>query len=295
MAQASDCYSSRDEARGRSQVRNLVHGVVLPLARRQVVLLLGFVCATALGAQRDINCPGPGCPSESLKVVADFADRVCSYAAVPGGGGGTPSETVKADLDATLKKLGNLRGAAIPEAYTNLLQADLANVRKQVDCRAAVATALLDRLRLANDTVVAVTETLQDRCAGDVAIVPRYDVGPSAPGTLILKRGAEGNTSWTAPIQVTLDKHGAFRWWCATVSNLLDPGTWRVADANVGIRCIDDRNGGVDCHAATTVKFPPSYFEGWVAERARCADGASQIRMRLDPDRRVVMECIAKR
>ena len=91
-------------------------------------------------------------------------------------------------------------------------------------------------------------EVLVDRCSADIAIVATYSARPDAPHTVVLKRASSIARTWTPPISVQLGDSGHFRWWCHST---------------------------VGTDAAATV------WNGWTAERSRCANRSNKIRARL--------------
>ncbi len=137
-------------------------------------------------------------------------------------------------------------------------------------------------------------EVLQDRCSGDVAIVPSYDARPDSPGTITLTRDANGQTNWTSPFKVGLSDAGRIRWWChSTTGNQFDIGTWRIEEIFLGTSCDVDANFQPEnCKAKPNIKFGSSAWNGWTSERSRCDNRTSLLRARLGPDRSLEMECL---
>ena len=148
-------------------------------------------------------------------------------------------------------------------------------------------------------------EVMTDRCSAEVAFVPRYDDKPTAEGTIILKRGADGSTPWTSVFKRGLDGDGRVRWWChSTTGDWLDPGTWRVhADAGGIVACLTAAGSTIATEGAAAaslagcvkvVKISSSAFDGWTAERSRCSNHSDKFRARLGPDRLLQTECEGK-
>jgi hypothetical protein len=147
-----------------------------------------------------------------------------------------------------------------------------------------------------------VTETMTDRCSGEVAFPPTYDAKPTAQNTVVLKRGKDGYSPWTTFKRGTGDD-GHVRWWChSTTGNFFDPGTWRVhVDASGVIGCLVSVGSTVATEGSAaptlatcikTLKIGSSAFEGWTPERSRCGDHSMHFRARLGPDRLLQTECL---
>ncbi len=156
----------------------------------------------------------------------------------------------------------------------------------------AVATLYL----LSMASVASANEVMTDRCSAEVAIVPSYDVGPDTPGTIVLKRDASGNTSWTPPFRVRLGGSGHIRWWChSTSGNMFDPGTWRIQELQVGTKCEIYADGSPQsCRPDGGIKLGSSAWNGWTPERSRCDNRSTLVRARLGNNRLLQIECLGK-
>jgi hypothetical protein len=143
---------------------------------------------------------------------------------------------------------------------------------------------------------VLAAEVMTDRCSAEVAIVPSYDARPETPGTIVLKRGANGSAPWTPPFRVKLGGAGHVRWWChSTTGNMFDPGTWRIQEVTVGTKCEIFADGTPqNCRPDGSIKIGSSAWNGWTAERSRCGDRSTKIRARLGPSRLLQIECLGK-
>ena len=143
-------------------------------------------------------------------------------------------------------------------------------------------------------------EVMQDRCRGEVAIVPvipnvsTADARPGTPGTVVLKRRSDGNTDWSNIFQVQLIDSGHIRWWCNTGSgSVLDPGVWRVNQVDDGSKC--EFSGLIaNCRADLRVKSGAPVWGHWVPERSRCNDRSTKFRARLGPGRSLQIECMGR-
>lgn len=143
-------------------------------------------------------------------------------------------------------------------------------------------------------------EVMQDRCSGEVAIVPvRPNVStgearPGTPGTIVLKRESDGHTDWSNIFQVQLVDSGHIRWWCNTGSGrVLDPGVWQVNQVDDGSKC--EFSGRIpNCRADSRVKGGAAVWAHWVPERSRCNDRSTKFRARLGPGRSLQIECMGR-
>ena len=139
------------------------------------------------------------------------------------------------------------------------------------------------------------SETMTDRCSGEVAIVPHYNDAPNTPGVVVLSRDPNGSTPWTPDFWVETGNSGHIRWWChSTSGNFLDPGTWRIDELYVGTKCTEGPNGEPwgACSLDAAVSFGSSAWQGWTPERSRCDDRSKHIRAHLGPDRLLGIECL---
>lgn len=138
-------------------------------------------------------------------------------------------------------------------------------------------------------------EVMTERCSAEVAIVPNYDAKPDSPGTVVLQRDSNGNAPWSMPIKIQLGPNGHVRWWChSTKGNFFDPGTWRIEQGQVTVKCTDDGKGSYPCSSTPSVKLATSAFNGWTPERSRCSDRSTLVRARLGPDRLLQIECLGQ-
>jgi len=139
-------------------------------------------------------------------------------------------------------------------------------------------------------------EVMTDRCSAEVAIVPIYAARPDSPGTIVLKRQANGSTNWTPPFRVQLGSSGHIRWWChSTTGNMFDPGTWRIQEVRVGTECKIYADGSPEsCRPDGALKIGSSAWNGWTPERSRCDNRSTLIRARLGPNRLLQIECLGR-
>lgn len=134
-----------------------------------------------------------------------------------------------------------------------------------------------------------VRERLTDRCSGDVIIVQNFNDPLDAPGNVYLTRdrntGADGYTSW----QYIPVNGRSVRWYCHSRSWIpwLDPGTWRIREAGVDVKCDEQGN----CTTVLKLKPGTSAINGWYPERSRCANGEVRY-ARLGPNRLLQMLCM---
>lgn len=153
-----------------------------------------------------------------------------------------------------------------------------------------------------NAYALTVSETMTDRCSGDVAFVPSYDARPDAPGTVVITRA---DSAWSRPLKVQTGDGGRIRWWChSTTGNFLDPGTWRpdidkgklAACAAGGIAYIIGSDAaakkGLEQCQGVVQTINSSAWSGWTPERSRCSDRSTLIRARLDADRLLQTQCL---
>lgn len=154
-----------------------------------------------------------------------------------------------------------------------------------------------------------VTETMDDDCSADVAIVSHYDATPNGLGTQILRRGEEGRAGWTRPFRVNLGKDGHVRWWCnSTTGNWADPGTWRLPNLKFDVKCLSELASGlIDaisgdfekaagklCSPFENLEFGSSAVNDWTPERSRCRDRSNLIRARLGSGDRLDIQCLGE-
>jgi len=149
---------------------------------------------------------------------------------------------------------------------------------------------------LSATSVTAAGEVMKDRCSAEVAIVPSYNARPDTPGTVLLKRDANGGTNWTRPFRVQLGGSGHIRWWCrSTTGNMFDVGTWRIQDLQFGTKCeLNADNSAERCKPDAKIKVGSSAWEGWTPERSRCGDRSTMIRARLGSNRLLQIECLGR-
>ena len=137
------------------------------------------------------------------------------------------------------------------------------------------------------------TETLKDRCSGDVIIVRNYGDPLDAPGNVLLSRNNDRDRDgWTDWVYIPVNGRRV-RWYCHSRHLLkdLDPGTWRVTELGVEVECQDNGSGDPQCSIKDiNAKFDSSAVKGWYPERSRC-DKGSVMYARLGPDRRLQMLC----
>jgi Ricin-type beta-trefoil lectin domain len=146
-----------------------------------------------------------------------------------------------------------------------------------------------------------VSETMTDRCSGDVVLSRVYseqdEVSPFNPrGTdgIFLTRAGAGFTGWSGPMPV--DGHTWIRWWChSTTGNWADPGTWRLRGGEIGIGCTGDWEFGEveSCHPTGSIDLAPSDPQGWTPERSRCESQRTRaVSARLGPNRLLEIRCL---
>jgi hypothetical protein len=142
-----------------------------------------------------------------------------------------------------------------------------------------------------------ITETMTDRCSGDVFLAREYTDAAYTPGVssgLYLARNASGETGWSPTMRV--NGHVFIRWYChSTTGNWLDPGTWRINSLEVGTNCVGDWDNGElgTCKATGSASFSSSAADGWTAERSRCASsGTHNVQARLGRDRLLQIRCM---
>ena len=143
-------------------------------------------------------------------------------------------------------------------------------------------------------------EVMQDRCKGEVAVVPinpNFPTGgarPGTPGTIVLKRRSDGHTDWSRIFEAAVGSSGYIAWWCNTGSGAaLDPGVWRVNEVDDGSTCEFDSEIS-NCRGDLRVKAGSKVWEHWTAERSRCGDRSKKFRARLGPGRSLQIECMGQ-
>lgn len=161
-----------------------------------------------------------------------------------------------------------------------------------VSCFLAIVVAMVS-CGLATQPAAA-REMMTDRCSSEVAFPPAYDAPLAGPGTVVLKRGANGWSNWI-PMHVRTDGSGHIRWWChSTTGNWFDVGTWRVINLQFGAECSFNDSGQVsNCKwGDQDIKLGSSAWQGWTPERSRCGDHSTSIAARLGPDRLLNIACL---
>jgi len=145
-----------------------------------------------------------------------------------------------------------------------------------------------------------VTETMTDRCSGDVVMTADYNSPfPPDKGFIFQTRtnnvDASGYTPWSNWLPV--NGHVWVRWFChSTTGNFFDPGTWSVDKVGVITKCSCDI-GSPGCAQSCKVKpqlgIDFSGSGGWTAERSRCSKSSTHhVSMRLGPNRLLQTRCI---
>lgn len=138
-------------------------------------------------------------------------------------------------------------------------------------------------------------EVMTDRCSSNVSIPPSYDAPPNTQGAVILNRGPNSSTNWTAPFRVQLGGSGHIRWWCqSTTGNWFDVGTWRIDELQVGTVCDVNGNGSSNCRPNLKIKLGSSAWNGWTPERSRCGNRSTLIRARISSHRLLQIECLGR-
>jgi hypothetical protein len=146
-------------------------------------------------------------------------------------------------------------------------------------------------------------EIMTDRCSNLVAFPPTYDGKPNANGTVILSRGTNGWSAWSAPFKVSTGDSGHVRWWChSTIGNVFDLGTITASFdpggivgcvGAIGTTVVTEGSGAASLAACTRlIKFGSSAWKGWTPERSRCGNHSTRLRARLGPDRLLQTECL---
>jgi hypothetical protein len=147
-------------------------------------------------------------------------------------------------------------------------------------------------------------EVMTDRCSAAVAFAPNYDAArPLMKGAIVLQRGKNGWSAWSAPFEVQTSEDGFIRWWChSTIGNTFDLGTTHVSFnaggvigclTAVGAAVLSDGTGAPSlAGCAQAVTFKTSAVNGWTPERSRCDSHSHRIRARLGPDRLLQTQCL---
>jgi hypothetical protein len=144
-----------------------------------------------------------------------------------------------------------------------------------------------------------ISETMTDRCSGDVLFPTNYDDGPNSAilPQVGLVRGRTGWTNWSRIFEQRLEDDHFVRWWChSTTGNWLDPGTWRFTNVDTACQVSggdlsDIPNGDNEqCSGSFTIRTRD--VNGWTAERSRCGSRTGFFQARLGPDRLLEIRCI---
>lgn len=144
-----------------------------------------------------------------------------------------------------------------------------------------------------------ISETMTDRCSGDVFISQYYDdeLNLNELNGIILRRtpGEAYYTDWSSKVPV--NGHTWIRWWChSTTGNWADPGTWRITGGIVALDCIGDWDQGSveSCRPGGSIDdLGSSARQGWTPERSRCdSDNTQAISARLGRNRLLEIRCL---
>ena len=101
-------------------------------------------------------------------------------------------------------------------------------------------------------------EVMTDRCRRSVVFPHIYDEAQPTSADFFVDRGVTHITKWTPVFKVKTDSSGHIRWYC------------RGPLGN------------------------PNWWNAWTAERSRCGDHSTRIRVRLGLNRLVQIECMGQ-
>jgi hypothetical protein len=137
------------------------------------------------------------------------------------------------------------------------------------------------------------TETMLDRCSGEVIVAWSFDEPFSLAMTGIAVKRVN-STSWTQWSELMPVTSGALRWYChSTIGNWLDPGTWRIRKLIAGIDCPGNWDTDTStCGFNASIKITSSALDGWTPERSNCSSATTRyVQARLGTDRRLEIRC----